>query len=163
MGLVVTLVILGAVLLILEVFLPGIVAGVIGAGCLFAAVLVSYLKFGTRAGNLMLVGVTMAFLVGAVLWMRYFPTSRMARLFVSQRVIGNIDAEKPELLHRTGQAVTLLRPSGMALIDGKRIDVVTEGALIEAGTPVKVIAIEGLRVVVRAVDPAVPRNSEVTS
>jgi membrane-bound serine protease (ClpP class) len=152
MGLVVTLVVLGAVLLILEVFLPGIVAGVIGAGCLLAAVLVSYVKFGASGGNIMLVGVTVAFLAGMALWMRYFPTSRMARLFVSQRVIGNVDADKPELLHRTGQALTILRPSGMALIDGKRVDVVSEGPLIEPGTAVKVVAIEGLRVVVRAVD-----------
>jgi membrane-bound serine protease (ClpP class) len=43
-----------------------------------------------------------------------------------------------------------LRPSGLALIDGKRIDVVTEGPMIERGTPVKVVAVEGMRVVVRS-------------
>jgi membrane-bound ClpP family serine protease len=31
------------------------------------------------------------------------------------------------------------------------VDVVTEGAMIERGTPIKVVATEGLRVVVRAV------------
>jgi len=37
-----------------------------------------------------------------------------------------VGAAKPELLHQTGTALTALRPSGTALIDGKRVDVVTE-------------------------------------
>jgi len=37
------------------------------------------------------------------------------------------------------------------VISGKRIDVVTEGPFIEPGTPVKVVAVEGMRVVVRSV------------
>jgi membrane-bound serine protease (ClpP class) len=47
--------------------------------------------------------------------------------------------------------LTKLRPSGTAVINGKRVDVVTEGAFIEPGQSIKVVAIEGLRVVVRAV------------
>jgi membrane-bound serine protease (ClpP class) len=65
--------------------------------------------------------------------------------------VGDIGTDRPELLNKTGQALTLLRPSGMAMIDGKRVDVVTEGPPVEQGTPIKVVAIEGLRVVVRAV------------
>jgi membrane-bound ClpP family serine protease len=38
----------------------------------------------------------------------------------------------------------------MALINGKRIDVVTEGAMIERGASIRVVVIEGIRVVVRA-------------
>jgi membrane-bound serine protease (ClpP class) len=62
-----------------------------------------------------------------------------------------VDAEKPELLQQTGTAFTQLRPAGTALINGRRVDVVTEGQLIERGTPVRVVAVEGMRVVVRAV------------
>ena len=53
------------------------------------------------------------------------------------------------MLHQTGTAFTQLRPCGTALINGRRVDVVTEGSLIEKGTPVKVVALEGMRVVVR--------------
>ena len=49
-----------------------------------------------------------------------------------------------------GVAYTQLRPSGTALINGKRVDVVTEGSLIEKGTAIRVVDTEGLRVVVRA-------------
>jgi membrane-bound serine protease (ClpP class) len=65
-------------------------------------------------------------------------------------VVGALKVEKPELLDQVGVAQTNLRPSGMALIEGKRVDVVTEGPMIEKGTSVRVVAVEGLRVVVRA-------------
>jgi membrane-bound serine protease (ClpP class) len=90
-------------------------------------------------------------IIGAVCWLRFFPNSRLARPFISKNAIGEIGTNRPELLHQTGTAFTNLRPAGTALINGKRVDVVTEGALIEKGTPIKVVAIEGLRIVVRAV------------
>lgn len=154
MGLVLTLLAIGAVLLILETVLPGMIAGIIGFCCLVAAVVVSYSEFGARGGNLALFFVSIGLVSGTLLWMKYFPESPMARLFVSRKVIGNINAEKPELLYQTGTAHTPLRPSGTAVINGQRVDVVTEGGMIEKGTPIKVVAIEGMRVVVRAISTA---------
>jgi membrane-bound serine protease (ClpP class) len=55
------------------------------------------------------------------------------------------------LLSREGTALTPLRPSGTAVIDGKRVDVVTEGEMIDKDKPVRVIKVEGGRVVVRMV------------
>ena len=100
---------------------------------------------------------TLGFVSGFAVWVKFFPESRYASLFVSKRVVGNIDAEKPELLHQTGIAYTNLRPSGTALINHQRVDVVTEGGMIERGTAIKVIALEGMRVVVRTLDSAEPR------
>ena len=50
----------------------------------------------------------------------------------------------------------------MALIDGHRVDVVTEGPMIESGTPIKVVATEGLRTVVRALPSAEVSQSNQT-
>lgn len=149
---IITLLLVGALLLLLETVLPGMIAGIVGLGCLLVGVVLAYSEFGARTGNLVLALVLVGLIVGAIGWIRYFPDSRMARVFVSRGAIGTVHAEKPELLHRTGRALTALRPSGMALIDGQRVDVVTEGALIEKGRPIKVIGTEGLRVVVRAID-----------
>lgn len=140
----------GAVLLALETVLPGLIAGLIGTICLVAGVVVSYSEFGARGGNLTLALTIVGLMIGWVLYLKYFPDSRAAKLFVSHRVIGNVDAEQTALMDQTGKALTILRPSGTALINGRRVDVVTEGGLIEAGTAVKVIAIEGMRTVVRA-------------
>ena len=148
---VVTLILVGAALLLLETVLPGLVAGILGFLCLAAGVFLGYTKFGMRTGNLILIGVGFGLVLGMFCWIKYFPNSRIAKLFVSQQTIGGLGVEKPELLHQTGVAYTNLRPSGTALINGHRVDVVTEGAMIERGAPIKVVAIEGMRVVVREV------------
>jgi len=166
MELVVTLFVLGTILLIAETVLPGMVAGILGALCLLAGVIAGYYEFGAPVGNRLLIGVTVAFLGGLALWVRFFPESRFGRVFISRGTIGDIRAEKPELMNRTGVAYTQLRPSGTALIDGKRIDVVTEGGLVDKDTPVKVIAIEGMRVIVRPIsttNPVAPTTSSLHS
>ena len=150
MALVVILLVMGAVLLLLETILPGLVAGIAGIGCLIGAVAIGYTEFSTATGNMLLAGVLAGLIVGFGVWAKYFPDSRVARAFISKGEVGNVAAEKPELLDQTGTAFTVLRPSGTAVINGKRVDVVTEGPFIERGTPIKVVATEGLRVVVRA-------------
>jgi membrane-bound serine protease (ClpP class) len=149
MELVITLLLVGALLLLAETVLPGMIAGIIGACCLAGGVIEGYIQFGAQKGNLILLGVLIGLVVGFSLWLKYFPDSRMARLFVSRRVSGEATEQKPGLLNQTGTAYTQLRPAGTAIIGGKRVDVVTEGQLIEKGTPIQVVAVDGMRVVVR--------------
>lgn len=149
MELVLTLLVVGALLLVAESVLPGLIAGIAGCCCLVVGVVEGYLKFGARTGNFIFVAVLAGLAAGFWLWVKYFPESRLAKMFISSQVSGEIGTERPELLEKTGTALTPLRPSGTAVIDGKRVDVVTEGQMIEPGTPVHVIAVEGLRVVVR--------------
>jgi len=151
MELVITLLLLGGVLLLLETVLPGMIAGLVGAGCVVAGVILGYVEFGAQTGTWLLVGVSTALVAGFCVWAKLFPESRFGRALISKQVVGELGAEQPGLLNHAGTAFTQLRPSGTALIDGRRIDVVSEGALIEKGTPVKVVAVEGVRVVVRAV------------
>jgi len=151
MSTVVTLILAGAALLLLETVLPGMIAGIIGCGCLVAGVVVAYLNFDARTANFVLLAVVVGLAAGALCWFRFFPDSRFAKLFISQRTVGDIGTEKPELLGQTGTALTSLRPSGAAVIDSNRVDVVTEGPFIERGSRIKVVEVEGARVVVRAV------------
>jgi len=147
----VTLLVVGAILLILETILPGMIAGILGVMCLIGGIIIAYMDFGAHTGNIILVGVLLGLAAGTAVWLRLFPNSPMARKLVSEKVIGDVGAEKPELVGLEGTALTALRPSGTALINGQRVDVVSEGGLIERGTRVKVMAVEGLRVVVRAI------------
>jgi membrane-bound serine protease (ClpP class) len=150
---IITLLLVGAALLLLETFLPGMIAGVIGVCCLVAGVALAYTNHGPATGNIVLVLVLIGLVLGTMCWMRFLPESRLARRLISHQAIGDLGAERPELLDRTGTALTTLRPSGTASIDGQRVDVVADGAMIERGAPVKVVAVEGARVVVRAVEP----------
>ena len=56
-----------------------------------------------------------------------------------------------ELIGSEGVALTTLRPSGTAEINGNRIDVVTESSYVEKGKRIKVIAAEGMRIVVKEI------------
>src|ERR1051325_2988142 len=51
MEVVITLLVVGAVLLLLETVLPGMVAGVLGLLCLIAGVVQAYITFGPRMGS----------------------------------------------------------------------------------------------------------------
>lgn len=150
MALIITLLILGAVLMFLETLLPGMIAGIIGFICLLAAVVLGYRDYGFEAGTWILVGVIVGLMAGVWCWLKFFPESRMARKFISSGAVGDLGVDRPELLHQTGEALTQLRPSGNANINGQRVDVVAESGLIERGTRIKVVAVEGARIVVRA-------------
>lgn len=59
--------------------------------------------------------------------------------------------DPPAELGEQGVALTTLRPSGKAEMDGRVVDVVADGGFIAQGERVRVIAIDGLRVVVERV------------
>lgn len=149
MSVIIILLIAGGVLLALETILPGMVAGLVGLCCLISGVVMAYTDHGARTGNIVLGVVVGGLILGTLLWIKYLPESRLARRFISQGTVGELGVEKQELLHQTGTALTPLRPSGMAVINNRRVDVVTEGQMIERGAPVQVVSIEGMRVVVR--------------
>ena len=60
-------------------------------------------------------------------------------------------ADHGSLRGRTGTAASYLRPAGIASIDGRRIDVLTEGEFIAQGTPIRVVRVEGARIFVEPV------------
>ena len=152
MATVVILIAAGFVLLAAETVLPGLIAGLLGFVCLISAVVTSYSSLGVNAGHLTLIVVLIGLSIGTIAYFYLFPKTRMGRALVSHSTAGDLGAERPELLDQTGVAYTHLRPSGTALIDGKRIDVISEGNLIERGTSIKVIKVEGSRVIVRTIN-----------
>ena len=49
-----------------------------------------------------------------------------------------------------GKTLSVLRPSGIGDFDGVRLNVVTEGEFIENGTPIRIVRVEGGKIVVKA-------------
>ncbi|HYG77136.1 MAG TPA: NfeD family protein [Planctomycetota bacterium] len=56
-----------------------------------------------------------------------------------------------ELVGKEGVTLTTLRPGGAAMIGQQRVDVVTQGKFVDPNTPVRVIQVEGSRVVVEPI------------
>ena len=87
-------------------------------------------------------------------WLRWFGgSSRVPR---TERPLqtgggGARSAADRSLLGATGVALSDLRPSGLAAVDGRRVDVVTTGEYISAGESIEVVRDEGYRRVVRRV------------
>ena len=79
-------------------------------------------------------------------------TSTFSRLILvdsEKNKKGFVSANKiSKIVGKKGVALTKLRPSGIAEIDGKRVDVVSEGTYIEKGEKVVVLSSEGFKVVV---------------
>ena len=59
--------------------------------------------------------------------------------------------DKSKFLGATGVCVTDLRPSGTITVDGEPLDVVAEGSFVKQGDTVKVINVDGSRVLVRQI------------
>ena len=86
----------------------------------------------------------------------------MNRLVLRSKLDSNVRTEGPasfvaadesRFLGQLGVAESDLRPVGVARFGEARIDVVSEGGFVRAGTPVRVREVEGARIVVRA-EPA---------
>lgn len=60
--------------------------------------------------------------------------------------------DRHELLGKEGILLTDLRPAGTAVLDGERLDVVSEGSFVVKGTKVVVVKTEGSRIVVRPLE-----------
>ena len=57
-----------------------------------------------------------------------------------------------KLVGKVGRTITALRPAGAVDVEGRRVDVVAEGVFVDAGREVRVVSVEGARVVVIPVD-----------
>jgi membrane-bound serine protease (ClpP class) len=99
----------------------------------------------------------MGSIVLIVIVLKYLPESRTMervgmslafRLEAKEGYTSHDTLHQNLLLGRKGQTVSFLRPGGIAIFDGKRIDVVTEGDFIPAGQKVQVVRVEGMRVIV---------------
>ncbi len=149
MYLAIALLLIGLVLMFFEVLLPGMVLGACAILSLIASVALAYANtdYGTVFLIITLVSLVV-FTIGFVCW---FPNSYMGRKLTSTTAVGDLGIDLSELNNQTGSAYTDLRPSGKATIGDQRIDVVTEGTMIDKDTPVRVVAVEGNRVVVREI------------
>ncbi len=158
----------GVLLIAAEVFfIPGFgIAGALGGAAILGSAALSMLGQAPswtqvlEATGLVALSLILVAVVAAVL-IRHLPRSRRlgrSGVFLedeTSRATGYISAPaRPELVGRVGRALTDLRPSGTALIDDERVDVVTEGPWIEAQRPVRVVRAEGYRHVVREVSEA---------
>jgi len=146
-GWIIVIYVIGLLAIVVEMFLPGVVVGTIGFLIVCGAIIYAYVEGHALMGTVMM-GVTVAMIpLFFVVWRNV-----LGRVWSLRASIGGTStspSEGVDLVGKEGVAASLLRPSGVAIIEGKRRAVVTRGEVIEKGTQLKVIDVTGNRVVVK--------------
>ncbi len=166
----------GTVLLLIEAFLlPGVgVFGILGLLAVLTGVYMSLLgglpttgDFA-RAGGVLFWALTLVLLSSWILLRRLPSSQRLTTLGIflgeeTSRETGYTSAaRRQDLVGHDGVAVTDLRPAGTGEFGDERVDVVSEGEWIEAGSPIRIVASEGYRHVVRRIRQGGGDGSPVT-
>jgi membrane-bound ClpP family serine protease len=164
--------VLGLILIVLEIFvLPGFgMAGISGIVLVVISLglatlekrpetSVEWMSFGRTLGGVGLGLLGAMGLAGVVAW--YLPNIPYANRLVlrppqelsEDEELGgeSVPGHLASLLGAIGSAATTLRPAGIARFGDRFVDVVSEGNLIEMGSRVQVVEIEGNRIVVKEI------------
>ncbi|MBP2653863.1 MAG: hypothetical protein H6Q73_1432 [Firmicutes bacterium] len=146
----------GALAIIVELYVPGF--GIFGIGGITAILTSFFLTLGadSMALNILAASIIAAIIIFLLL-LKKLPSSRLWLKFVLENAAtskAGYIASSDYLSYLGCQGITLtqLRPAGTVEIDGVHLDVVSEGEYIEARTLIKVIAVNGNRIVVRRFD-----------
>ena len=157
--------IIGVALILLEIFvIPGFgIAGISGIILVFASLFFSlvggdpFLDFElvSRAIIQLSISLVLALVLIFVL-AKYLPKTSIFNKFVlsvSEKSVDGFSSHSfaEDLVGAEGIALTTLRPAGTAEINGRRVDVMTESEYVEKGKKIKVLAVDGIRVLVREV------------
>lgn len=157
--------VLGLLFLVIEMFTPGVgVPGALGILCL-VAVIVMQLGWGSQTVALYITAIALLIIILAIiLVVRSLQRGKLSRSFLVLN--DSIEATSTDitpdsatsLVGSIGLAITTLRPTGIAEINGKRLDVMTTGTFVQKGQPVRVTNVEGLHILVEATEaaPATP-------
>lgn len=153
------LLISGVGLVCAELFIPGGVLGLMGGLALLGAMVIVFFEESFKGQEAIVVmGVMGVTFLSFLLWLRVFPRSRVGKALASSEDLSAANATEDgldALLEQEGPAMSDLRPAGYARISGQRVDVVTRGEMIEEGKTVRVIEVEGNRIVVKQIETAI--------
>lgn len=130
------------------------------AGCADLVGLVMVFYYGDRYLGFATLAVEAIVLPSlAALFVYVWPHTRMGRRMIvrmsdDDTTLATMPAnlELEPLRGRIGKVVTVLRPSGAVEFDGRRVDCLSEGIMIEPDTWVRCIDVKAGRVIVRPVD-----------
>jgi len=154
-GIIITLILVGIALLAVEVFvIPGFgVSGILGMAALVTGI---FLVADSILEGLIFTAVALTVL-GFIIYLSFrLPRTRRLwkkfTLSTRQTSKEGYVAPKPQYemyLGQVGKSLTQLRPAGKGDFDGVHLDVVTEGGYIRIGTAIRIIGVEGTRIIVR--------------
>ncbi|MGX6442798.1 NfeD family protein [Neobacillus sp. K501] len=145
----------GILLIFLEFFLPGAISGTLGLAALIASLFLAGdnpLYMGISIFISLGISIVLLFIMIKIFGKKMVLFNRMILFETAKKEDGYVsNVNRTDLLGSVGEAITMLRPAGTAVFHNERVDVVSEGGFIDQGAKIKVIKVEGVRIVVREV------------
>lgn len=142
----------GFIFIIIEMFHPGFSApGITGIILLSVGVVITARDFTQALIMIIIILAILGTMMALVL--QSATKGRLSKILVlkeaQKKESGFVGTEDLKyFLGKEGVTVTVLRPSGTADFDGIKMDVVSQGEFIEKESKVKIIKVEGRRIVV---------------
>jgi membrane-bound serine protease (ClpP class) len=131
-------------------FVPSFgIIGVAGFGCLIASVVLAWVHLGGTFGIVFLAAVLVLAPALLVIGLKLFPRTFFGTWLIHRQDLVTPAPRHADLAGAAGRTLTDLRPSGTALVEGRRVSVVTGGEYIGKDEAVTVVSVEGSRIVVR--------------
>ena len=142
--------------------LPGHgVPGILGLLALFTGIVFAFgFPFAAAAAPSIAIAIVLTVVI-FFLASRVFPQNAFMQRLAFTGVQGKEYVAAPDyrsLIGQAGFATSYLRPAGYAAINGQKVDVLTEGEFVPAGTPLTVTRVEGARVFVRPRSEPMPKS-----
>ncbi|GAB6096020.1 hypothetical protein JCM14469_22730 [Desulfatiferula olefinivorans] len=141
----------GIVVVIVEVIVPtGGILAVLATGLIGYSLYLVFSVVSPSAGMMFVAADLILIPLALVLGLKLLARSPAALRKSLSREDG-VQSQSPEMEHYIGMegtALTDLRPSGTALINGKRLDVVSRGEYLEKSSVIVVLAVTGNQIIV---------------
>ena len=150
--------VVGIGLLVLEAFMPGFgLPGISGIVMEIVAISLTWVNHGPVAALGLTIIVLSLIAIAISMSLRSATRGRLSRskIILKEREsneAGYRSAEDMQVfLGKEGETTTVCRPTGMAEFDGVKLNVVSEGEFLPAGTRIRIVQVEGSRIVVRVI------------
>jgi membrane-bound serine protease (ClpP class) len=147
--------VVGFICIVLELFVPGGILGIVGGGAVLTSIFLSTASYELAAFSILLAIIICV--VASILLFKVF--GKNIRIFdrlilkdATRTETGYVsNVNRLELIGLKGKTITPLRPSGTAIFQEEHLTVVSEGRFIGENSTVKIIKVEGARIVVREI------------
>ncbi|RQW07242.1 MAG: hypothetical protein EH225_02260 [Calditrichaeota bacterium] len=143
---------IGFLLLMVEVFIvPGFtVFGILGIVTLLFGIIAAFI-YHSLSFALTVLCFSLVFASVITIW--FFKKGIDRGISLSDRESNkngfrSYHQEYQHFINKTGEAHTSLRPAGMVIIDNEKLSAVSQGDFIEAGEKIRVLKVEGSKLVV---------------
>ena len=150
---IISLFVLALILFFLEIFVPGGILAILGVILLVVACVIGYNDYGgTTAMVIFFTSATLSLIMFFVeIWLiqhkRFGKFIRLDKTISGSSLKPQAKAE--EIVGKTGETLTIMAPTGMIIVDGKKYEAFSQSGLLEEAVPVEVVRVDNFRLIVK--------------